>query len=52
MIVHPSEDVEQEEHSSVAGGSANLYNHYGNQFCSFLKIWKLIYLKIKLVYNF
>jgi hypothetical protein len=29
------EDVEKEEHSSVAGGTANWYNHSGNQFgCS------------------
>jgi hypothetical protein len=25
------EDVEKEEHSSIAGGIANLYNHSGNQ---------------------
>jgi hypothetical protein len=24
-------DVEKEEHSSIAGGIASLYNHYGNQ---------------------
>ena len=29
------EDVEQGEHSSIACGSANLYNHVGNQFGSF-----------------
>ena len=29
------EDVEKEEHSSIAGGIASLYNHSGNQFgCS------------------
>jgi hypothetical protein len=28
-------DVEQREHSSIAGGSANLYNHSGNQFGGF-----------------
>jgi hypothetical protein len=26
------EDVEEEEHFSIAGGIANLYNHSGNQF--------------------
>jgi hypothetical protein len=26
------EDVEKEEHSSIAGGIASLYNHSGNQF--------------------
>jgi hypothetical protein len=25
------EDVEKEEHSSIAGGIANWYNHFGNQ---------------------
>ena len=25
------EDVEKEEHSSIVGGTANLYNHSGNQ---------------------
>ena len=25
------EDVEQGEHSSIGGGSANLYSYYGNQ---------------------
>jgi hypothetical protein len=29
------EDVEKEEHSSIAGGIASLYNHSGNQFGSF-----------------
>ena len=28
------EDVEQ-EHSSIAGGSENLYSHFGNQYDSF-----------------
>lgn len=26
------EDVEQEKHFSIAGGSANLHNYFGNQF--------------------
>ena len=29
--------MEQREHSSIAGGSANLYNHSGNQFDGFSK---------------
>jgi hypothetical protein len=29
------EDVKQGEYSSIAGGSANLYNHFGNKFGSF-----------------
>ena len=31
VITHAGEDVEQGEHSSIAAGSANLYNHFGNQ---------------------
>ena len=27
------EDVEKEEHSSIAGEIASWYNHSGNQFC-------------------
>jgi hypothetical protein len=34
------EDVEQGEHSSIAGGSANFYNHFGNQFDSFSENWE------------
>ena len=30
MIAHAGEDVEQGEHSFIAGGSTNLYSHYGN----------------------
>jgi hypothetical protein len=32
---HTANDVEQGEHSSIAGGSSNLYNHFGNQFGGF-----------------
>ena len=28
---HVGQNVEKEEHSSIAGGIANWYNHYGNQ---------------------
>jgi hypothetical protein len=31
VIAHASEDVEKEEHSFIAGGIVNLYNHSGNQ---------------------
>jgi hypothetical protein len=30
MTAHAGEDIEKEEHSSTAGGSANWYDHYGN----------------------
>jgi hypothetical protein len=35
MTVDAGEDVEKEEHSSIAGGIASCYNHFGNQFGSF-----------------
>jgi hypothetical protein len=33
------EDVEKKEHSSIAGGIANLYNQSGNQFGSSSENW-------------
>jgi hypothetical protein len=30
MTAHVGEDVEKEEHSPIAGGSENWYNHSGN----------------------
>ncbi|EGV93069.1 Retrovirus-related Pol polyprotein LINE-1 [Cricetulus griseus] len=47
MAVYAGEDVEKEENSSIAGGSANLYNHFGNQYGCFLGKWKSVYLKIQ-----
>jgi hypothetical protein len=32
------EDMDNGEHSSIAGGSANLYNHFENQFFTFSEI--------------
>ena len=35
MTADAGEDVEKEEHSSIAGGIASCYNHSGNRFgCS------------------
>jgi len=31
VTTHVGEDVEKEEHSSIAGGIANRYNYFGNQ---------------------
>jgi hypothetical protein len=31
MTLDAGEDVGKEEHSSIAGGIASLYNHSGNQ---------------------
>ena len=39
--------MEQGEHSSVAGGSANLYSYFGNQYGYFSENRELIYLKIQ-----
>jgi hypothetical protein len=33
---------------SLAGGNANFYSHFGNQFGSFSENWELIYLKAQL----
>ena len=41
------EDVEKEEHSSIAGGIANWYNHSGNQFGSSSEKWTYFYWKIQ-----
>jgi hypothetical protein len=38
MTSHADKDVKKEEHSSIASGSANLYNYIGNQFNSFSEI--------------
>jgi hypothetical protein len=37
---HVGEDVEQEEHSSIAGGFVNWYNHSGNQSGGSSENWK------------
>jgi len=37
------EDVEKEEHSSIAGGIASWYNHCGNQSGGSSKNWNNIY---------
>jgi hypothetical protein len=34
---HVDEDVEKEEHSSIAGGIANWYNHYEKSIWRFLR---------------
>jgi hypothetical protein len=45
VTAHAGKDVEQGERSSIAGGSANLYKHFGNQYGSFSENWELIYFK-------
>jgi hypothetical protein len=41
----PGEDVEKEEHSSIAGGTASWYNHSGNQFGISSKTLDIVLLK-------
>jgi hypothetical protein len=40
VIAHADEDVEQGEHLCIDGGSANLYNHFDNQFVGFSENWE------------
>jgi hypothetical protein len=40
------EDVEKEEHSSIVGGIASLYNHSGNQSGGSSENWTQYYRKI------
>jgi len=37
---HIGKEVEKEEHSTIAGGTANWYNHSGNQFGGSSENWK------------
>jgi hypothetical protein len=48
---YAGKDVEQGENSSIAGGSAHLYSHYGNQCGNSSERWELIYPKIHLYYS-
>jgi hypothetical protein len=41
------EDVEKEEHSSFAGGTASWYNHSRNQSGGSSENWTYFYLKIQ-----
>ena len=44
MIAYAGKDVEQGEYSSIAGGNANFYNHFGNQYDGFSEDWESTYL--------
>ena len=46
VTAHASKDMEQGELSFIAGGSANLHSHYGNQYSSSSENWESIYLNI------
>jgi hypothetical protein len=43
VTVDAGKDVEKEEHSSIAGGTASWYNHSGNQFGSSSENWTQLY---------
>ena len=45
MIDYAGEDVELWEHSSIAGGNANLYKHFRNQYGGFSENWESTYVK-------
>jgi hypothetical protein len=40
VVAAAGENVKKEEHSSIAGGVANWYNHSGNQSGGSSKNWK------------
>ena len=40
-IAHAGEDGQQGDHFSIAGETANLYNHSGNQFGGFSENWEI-----------
>ena len=43
VTAHAAEDVEQGEHSSIAGGSTDLYGHFEGQSDRFSGDWESIY---------
>jgi hypothetical protein len=51
VIADAGEDVEKEEHSSIVGRTASLYNHSGNQSSRSSKTWTYYYLRTQL-YHF
>ena len=52
MTAHGDENVQQGEHSFIAGGNENLYRHYGNQYGGSSENWALIYFKTMLYNSF
>jgi hypothetical protein len=43
--------MEQEQHPSILGESANLYNHFGNLFGILSENWEEFYLKTQLYHS-
>ena len=48
MRVYAGKGVEQDKHSSIADGCANLYGYSGNHNGNFSQNWESIYLKTQL----
>jgi hypothetical protein len=46
------EDVEKEEHSSIVGGIASLYNHSGNQSANILYIYSCLLLGLSIFLSY
>jgi hypothetical protein len=51
VIAQDGKGMEQREHSSIAGRSANLYNHFANKFV-FSRNSEELYLKAKVYYSY
>jgi hypothetical protein len=45
VTVHAGKDVEQGPHSSIDGGSTNVYSYFGNQYGRSSENWKSSYFK-------
>ena len=45
MTADAGKDVEEEEHSFIAGESASWYNHFGNQFGISSENWEIVLLE-------
>jgi hypothetical protein len=48
---HVGENMEENENSSIIGGSTNLYSHSENEHIASSENWKLILLKIQLCHT-
>jgi hypothetical protein len=46
VTAYAGREVEQGEHSSIAGRRVILLKHFGNQFSGFIENWEEFYLKI------
>jgi hypothetical protein len=46
-----AEDVKREKHSSIVGGIASRYNHFGNQPGVSSENWTVYYLRIQLYHS-